>query len=233
MKPDDDAPADTRVMGIIHSALRRDLLRLHLVLAAGPVPDDHRVELADHVLWLMELLHHHHESEDSALYPQVLDHNPDSAPMVARMNEDHHRIEPAITAFQEAAHTFRDGTPGSQEQLAAALDGLSEVLLPHLEREEREMMPIVSASITEAEWTAWDEQYNIKPLSLPELGREGVWILDGLDDASSDYVVHLVPAIPRFLILHVLGPHNRHHFADLWKGTDAENIPSQSLSSGA
>ncbi len=116
MKPDDDAPADTRVMGIIHSALRRDLLRLH---------------------------------------------------------------------------------------------------------------------ITEAEWTAWDEEYNIKPLSLPELGREGVWMLDGLDEESSDYVVHLVPAIPRFLILHVLGPHNRHHFADLWEGTDAESIPSQPLSSGA
>jgi hemerythrin-like domain-containing protein len=233
MKPDDDSPADTRVMGIVHSALRRDLLRLHLVLAAGPVPDDHRVELADHALWMMEFLRHHHETEDSVLYPFVVDHNPDSAPMVARMNEDHHLIEPRITAFEEAAHALRDGTPGSQKQLEFALTGLSDVLLPHLEREELEMMPIVSASVTEGEWTEWDHKYNIKPKSLPVLGKEGVWLLDGLDDESRDYVVHLVPAIPRFLILHVLGPHNRHHFADLWEGTEAENIPSQSLSSGA
>ena len=37
---------------------------------------------------------------------------------------------------------------------------------PHLEREEHETMPLVSVSITAAEWHAVDQQYFIKPKSL-------------------------------------------------------------------
>lgn len=231
MKADADGPADTQVMGIVHSALRRDLVRVRLVLEAGPVPDERRVELADHVLWMMEFLRHHHEAEDAALYPSVVEHNPDAATLVEQMNEDHARIEPAIEALEEAAHTFRT-QPAAQDDLAAALAGLSEVLLPHLRREELEMMPMVSASITDAEWRAWDDEYNIKPKSVPTLGKEGVWLLDGLDATSRDHVVHLVAALPRFVILRVLGPHNRRHFADLWSGTKAERVPSQPLTAG-
>ncbi len=229
MKPDVDTPADTRIMGIVHSALRRDLLRAGVVLAAGPLEDRHRVELADHLLWMMEFLRHHHEAEDVALYPEVLRHNPDSAAMVTQMNEDHTRIEPAIEALESSARALREH-PATRDDVADSLAGLSEVLLPHLQREELEMMPVVAASITDAEWRTWDEEYNIKPKSLPVLGREGVWILDRLDAAGRDHVVHLVPVVPRFLLLHVLGPHNRHHFAHLWQGTDAADIASQPIS---
>ncbi|MGW6694393.1 hemerythrin domain-containing protein [Rhodococcus sp. NPDC054953] len=230
MKPDLDAPADTRVMGIVHSALRRDLLRLQIVLGSGPPDDDRRVELADHALWMMEFLRHHHEGEDTVLYPRVVEHNPESADLVAQMQRDHALIDPAIDDVDAAARDLRDGVPGAQDVLEAALTRLSAVLLPHLDREERQMMPVVSASITDGEWRAWDDECNIKPKSIRQLGREGVWILDGLDAVGSDHLVHLVGPVPRFVMLHVLGPHNRHHFADLWKGTAAADVPSQQLS---
>ena len=58
-------------------------------------------------------------------------------------------------------------------------------------------MPLVSVSITAAEWHAVDQQYFIKPKSLPQLGFEGHWLLDGLDPERSQVVVHQVPPIPR------------------------------------
>jgi hypothetical protein len=86
--------------------------------------------------------------------------------------------------------------------LVAALDALTSVLLPHLDREVEEAMPVVSASITRAQWHAVEQQYNIKPKSLAQLGMEGHWLLDGIDPEGYQVVVHTVPAVPRFILLH-------------------------------
>ncbi|WP_016691684.1 hemerythrin domain-containing protein [Rhodococcus rhodochrous] len=233
MITDPDGPADTRIMGIVHSALRRDLLRIEVATSTKTWQETHRVALADHVLWMMDFLHHHHESEDRGLYPRVVQCNPDAAPLVEKMNADHRIIEPAIEAVEDAARDFRADRPGSGEALGAALSRLSEVLLPHLEREEREMMPLVSTSITDAQWRAWDDEFNIKPKGMQQLGKEGNWLIDGLDDPSRDHVVHLVPPVPRFILVHVLGIRHRHDFAALWKGTDAASIPSQPIPKAA
>ncbi|MFZ2528737.1 MAG: hemerythrin domain-containing protein [Rhodococcus sp. (in: high G+C Gram-positive bacteria)] len=229
MISDPNGPADTRMMGIVHSALRRDLIRTRMVLAAGHVPDDRRARLSAHIRWLMDFLRHHHEGEDTVLYPLVVRCNPDAAALVHRMDDDHRKIEPAITELDAAAREFGRATSGSQSRLNAALAALSDVLLPHLDREERDMMPVVSASITDAQWRTWDEETNIAPKSMAALGKEGVWLLDGLDEANRDHVVHLVPAVPRFVLLHILGIGNRRHFAAIWSGTDAATVPSQPI----
>lgn len=134
----------------------------------------------------------------------VVQCNPDAAPLVERMNADHRTIEPAIAPVEEAARDPRADHPGSGEALGAALSRLSEVLLPHLEREEREMMPLVSTSITDAQWRAWDQEFSIEPKGMQQLGKEGNWLIDGLDDSSRDHVVHLVPPVPRFVLLRIL-----------------------------
>ncbi len=66
------------------------------------------------------------------------------------------------------------------------------------------MMPVVSASITEGEWRAWDEEFNLKPKSLNALALEGHWVLDGLDADARDHVEHLVPPVPRFILIKLL-----------------------------
>jgi hypothetical protein len=74
--------------------------------------------------------------------------------------------------------------------------------LPHLDREVDEAMPVVSSSITHAEWRAIEQRYNIKPKSLPQLGMEGHWLLDGIDPEGYDVVVATVPSIARFVLVH-------------------------------
>ncbi|WP_420750025.1 hemerythrin domain-containing protein [Rhodococcus sp. O3] len=229
MISDPARPADTRIMGIVHSALRRDLLRTRMVLESGPVPGDRRGPLADHLLWMMDFLRHHHEGEDTALYPLVVRLNPDAAALVHSMDEDHRRIEPAITELESAASLFTYTGSDAQARLSAALTALTDVLLPHLEWEELDMMPVVSETLTDAQWRTWDEEANIAPKSMSALGREGIWLIDGLRDEDRDHVVHLVPATPRFILLHVLGIANRRHFAAIWAGTEAATVPSQPI----
>jgi hypothetical protein len=54
---DESERADTRMMGIVHGALRRDLLRTHGALTAEPYPQGRqRQALGEHVVWMMEFL---------------------------------------------------------------------------------------------------------------------------------------------------------------------------------
>jgi len=63
---------DTRMMGIVHAAFRRDLVRVRLVLTTAPVPQgERRHAVADQVVWLTDRLYEHHHTEDTGLWPLV------------------------------------------------------------------------------------------------------------------------------------------------------------------
>ena len=94
-----DGPADTRMMGIVHDALRRDLARIRAALA-GAVPEARRRALAAHVGWMMDFLHEHHEGEDAGLYPMVRAVNPAVGALLDVMAADHAAVDPAVESVR-------------------------------------------------------------------------------------------------------------------------------------
>jgi hypothetical protein len=222
-------PADIRSMGIVHSALRRDLERTRMVVSAAPYPDEKRRRaVASHMLWMMHFLHVHHTGEDVGLWPLVRSKNPGAVDLLDRMDEDHKGIAPAITAMEEAARAYRDD-PSTRERFVEALTELRTVLLPHLEREEREMMPVVATTLTNAEYQAVEQEHFVKPKGFLELGAEGHWILDGLPSEGRGVMLGVVPAVPRFVLLHGFAAAYRRKKAVLWGGGSAAALPSLDL----
>lgn len=223
-------PADIRSMGIVHSALRRDLERTRMVLETQPYPDGRRRrKLAAHVLWMMRFLHIHHTGEDVGLWPLIRSRNPAAGALLDQMDADHKRIAPAVAALEEAAQAYRDNG-SAREELLVALAGLGDVLLPHLRREELEMMPVVAATITTAEYLAVEHEHFVKPKSFTELGAEGHWVIDGLEPDDREAILRLVPAVPRFVILHGFARSYRRKAALLWRDGPAAAVPSLNLS---
>jgi hypothetical protein len=151
----------------------------------------------------MQFLHAHHTGEDEGLWPLLRSRNPAAGELIDSLEADHRRIDPAARALSSAGRRYAE-TAGddARRELVAALDALAAVLFPHLDREVDEAMPVVSESLTRADWQAVEQQYNIKPKSLAQLGMEGHWLLDGIDAEGYDVVVHTVPAVPRFILLH-------------------------------
>ena len=217
-KTDPGAPADTRLMGIVHEALRRDLRRTQHALTGAAAPDRRQREaIARHLRWMMRFLHAHHAAEDQGLYPMVRQRDPAAARLLDDMHADHAAITPAIAAVERTADDYRRADDGTQRRrLLSAVEQLDDVLLPHLRREEDEAMPVVAAAITDRELRRWDEEANIKPKSLRQLGREGHWIIDGLAPADRDIVLHLVPPVPRFVLLHGFARSYRRQRAACW-----------------
>lgn len=218
-----EGPADTRMMGIVHEALKRDFLRARQVLLASPAPQGRqRVALGNHVTWMLDFLHAHHSSEDAGLWPLVRRRNPAAAELLDSMEADHARIAPAADAAAAAARDYTTTTGDSaRARLVEALDGLVEVLVPHLDREVAEAMPVVAASITNREWDAVEQEYNIKPKTTRELAMEGHWLLEGIDAEGYDVVVHKVPAVLRFILLHGFGRAYRRQADARWSPAES------------
>jgi hemerythrin-like domain-containing protein len=217
-------PADTRMMGIVHSALRRDLVRLRLALGTPAAEEPRRrTALAEHAAWLMDFLHHHHSGEDEGLYPLVVRRNPAAAELCARMDADHETITPAMDELRAAAARHLADPASPAADLVAAIEALEEPLVPHLAREELEMMPVVSASISNAEWIEWHQ--SMVDGSMRALAFEGHWLIDGLDEEHTAIVVDPVPAVPRFILVKLLGGGYRRRRALLWEGTPAVDVP--------
>jgi hemerythrin-like domain-containing protein len=213
-----DAPADTRMMRIVHQALRRDLQRAHVALTSTPPPPPQQEQaIARHLTWMMGFLRAHHRSEDDGLYPLVRQRDAAAAQLLDAMHADHERVASAISAVEDAASACSHSeTAGGTEPLVAALDELTEVLLPHLQREEDEVMPVVSAVVSNREWRALEDEYNLEPKSFVELGLEGHWLIDDADQADRQAVLDLVPTIPRFLLLHGFALSYRRRAAACW-----------------
>jgi len=213
-----DAPADTRMMRIVHQALRRDLRCAQLALISTPPPSRQRQKaIGRHVKWMMGFLRAHHRSEDEGLYPLVRQRDPAAAELLDAMSADHEEVASSIIGVEAAAAACSHGDgDGRVERLVAALDRLAEVLLPHLRREEDEMMPVVSSVVTNREWRALEKKYNLEPKSFVELGREGHWLIDDANPEDRWAVVGLVPAIPRFILLHGFARSYRRQAAARW-----------------
>lgn len=223
-------PADTRSMGIVHSALRRDLERTRLVLTGQPHPGpEQRRAVAAHVTWMMHFLHQHHTGEDTGLWPLVRAKNPSAGPLLDQMDGDHRRIAPAITGLEDAARGYLDDE-SARERLLAALAALTDVLLPHLRREELEMMPVVAATLTDAEYRAVEHEHFVAPKGVRELGAEGHWVLDGLPPEGREVMLSVVPAAPRFVLLHGFARSYRRAAARRWGDGAAARVPSLQLS---
>lgn len=109
MRRDPLAAADTRSMGIAHSALRRDFARARWVLS-GPHTRRRRTAVGRHLLWLVGFLDGHHRGEDAVIWPELLRRDPDLASLLARMTSDHHEIEPRLQALRVAAGGLISGT---------------------------------------------------------------------------------------------------------------------------
>jgi iron-sulfur cluster repair protein YtfE (RIC family) len=188
--PDPDAPADPRINAVVHNALRRDLARTRAALRAPErLPDAQRVAVAEHLVWMTEFLHMHHGAEDR-LWTLIRRRNPDAGPLLDQMAADHSRISPQIDRLCGAATNYRaDGSPEALQSLASAVDALEVELLPHLRREEDEIVPIVAGTLTRAQWDEWDYAENIAPKSRHELGYEGHWLIDSVDHDQYDLVV--------------------------------------------
>jgi hypothetical protein len=227
MPSPDDASAVVGAIGSVHAALRRDLVRARLVVEGGDGGGARRVGVAEHLLWLTRRLHLHHEAEDR-LFRLVVRRQPAAAPLVSSMDAEHGAIARGTGLVEESARELRDDVAGSRRVLLAALSALDALLLPHLEREEGEMLPVAAQCLSPREWRTWDEATNLRPHGVVQRGLEVHWLLDGAPRGERERLLSRRSAVPR-PVLGTLRLAYARKTRVLWSGTPAAVVPALTL----
>ena len=144
--------SDPWEMALIHSLIRRGFEQAReAVLAPGaPARAD---AVAEYVGFHLDGLEAHHSSEDELLWPVLYERATMSGALVRRMEEQHAGLHDALdTTRRELAAWEAAPTPERSGALATALGTLIDRLTEHLTEEERDVVPLIAAHITQAEW---------------------------------------------------------------------------------
>ena len=166
---------------------------------------------------MMDFLHRHHEGEDAGLWQLVRSLNPAAGALLDQMEAGHAQIAPAMETVSTATRAYgADDSDHARGTLGTSLASLRAVQNPHLEREEQDMVPVVSMTLTNAQWESFNQEHYIKPKSKSELGQEGHWLIDSIDPNGHKVVVGNVPAIPRFILLHAFAGQYARDCAARW-----------------
>jgi hemerythrin-like domain-containing protein len=178
---------------ITHAAVRRDLARMEAALAGFREGDSQRARSLQRA-WgsLWELLHHHHEGEDTHIWPYLRSLGTVDPALADAMEAEHVAMAEAMTAATEAvdqlvATPTREAADVAAERVAKA----AEVTNRHLEHEEREVMPIIVERMETPEWKAVEKKLRGDARSVG--GRFFAWLQDGIDDENARALRTYVP----------------------------------------
>ena len=194
-------PIDVRDMRIIHATFRAAYTQSAQLLRANPTPSPQRVAfLSDHVDFGLQMLHHHHESEDELLYPLLERRVPEQAERTEQIDHEHLQIATAIdTALDCSAEWRAHATAANAEALASSLDDLIVVLEPHLADEEAEVVPLAARTLTHEEWESIGAHSRAN-IPRDRMGIAFGMILEPLDDADRAYMRRQLPLPVRTIL---------------------------------
>ena len=139
-------------MALIHRVIRRGFEQSReYVLAAGA--ESRAGAVAKYIGFQLDGLHSHHSTEDELLWPVLLERARPSAALIHRMEEQHAGVHDAVETTRRRLVTWQTApTAAASESLAAALETISTRLAEHLGEEERDVVPLIAAHVTQAEW---------------------------------------------------------------------------------
>jgi iron-sulfur cluster repair protein YtfE (RIC family) len=140
---------------VIHAAVRRDLDRLTDALGRMPDGDRPRAQALDRAYRNLQTeLTHHHEGEDTHIWPMLASVGVDQR-LLDTMENEHHAMAEALAGTGTAMSTVAGS--GSAADATAARDSLlrtREVVERHLQHEETEVEPRLEPYQDSAEWKA-------------------------------------------------------------------------------
>jgi hemerythrin-like domain-containing protein len=150
---------DTSGMIVIHRVLRTRFALMPGLVRAVPAGDTNRARVvAAHVDEFADLLHTHHETEDTHLWDVLETRSPGCAMHVALMRAQHGRVAELLARVRALLEQWvRAADATVRDRLADTLDDVATALGTHLGDEEDRMLPVAATTMSQKEWDAFGD----------------------------------------------------------------------------
>ncbi|MGY1808467.1 hemerythrin domain-containing protein [Blastococcus sp. SYSU D00669] len=183
---------DLSGMFVAHHGFRRDLSRFAAASRATPV-DDAETWAALAARWerFGEILHHHHVTEDTAIWPELfaaVDAQGDRGAHLTldEMEAEHDVVDPMLAACAAAfAEMAAAPTPQARDHLAEVVHAAGDSISWHLSHEETEALPILQRHLSATGWRA-AERMASSERSPRKVAFLVPWLADGLPEPVFD-----------------------------------------------
>ena len=165
---------DTSDMLAVHQVFRTALGSAPELI--GAAADAERVGLVGtYYANVLHFLEGHHEGEDLLIWPRLLARCPADAASVERISAQHHRVTPALQRSMTLVGPWAEtADPARGQELVDALALLFETLVPHLDEEERYILPLCGAHLSPPEWG------ELPAHGLGTFRGDKIWLILGL-----------------------------------------------------
>jgi membrane protease YdiL (CAAX protease family) len=120
--------------------LRNELPRLAAAYAGGPPTAPQESVIEDHLRLVTDHLLRHHREEDEFHWPRLASRAPGAARLLALLETEHTEMEPLIGRARDRRLP--------RPERSVALSELTELVLAHLEAEDRSIVPLLALHIS-------------------------------------------------------------------------------------
>jgi hypothetical protein len=201
---------------IIHAAVRRDVARTEQALRGLREGDATRARQIQ-VAWrnLVRELTHHHEAEDTHLWPFLLARGVD-ADLLRQMESEHgamkHALASSSAAIDAAAAT---PTAGAARTASDEVARAREVIDHHLAHEERDVEAPLGDLEEDPEFRALSKK--LRPASIVDAANALAWMQDGAGERERSSLRATIPGPVVTLLTLLLARRYRREVAPVWR----------------
>ncbi len=203
----------------IHCAVRRDLRRFRGALDRFPADDKPRAA-ALHRAWanFRSQLTEHHEGEHEIAWPALKAIGVSDA-SIATFDQEHEAMAAALATAGEAMDRLAaSGSATDAQSAATAMAALDVATTTHLDHEEQEIEPLLTAKHDDPAVKQMGKQFS-RRASLPVAGVFFAWMEDGASPEERAALRQSVPGPVIAIIAGIFGRSYRKEVRPVWAST--------------
>ena len=186
--------ADTSDMVGVHRVFRQALDAAPALIRSADGDTARADVVATYLDHVLRLLSAHHEGEDELMTPRLVERcTADEARVVQQVAHQHEAVLGGIADSQRGLASWRGSADAeSAAVLVAAVEGLRDALVTHLDDEERLVLPIAGRHLNAAEWG------ELPGHAMRSFSGEHLWLVLGLvrEQMSPEQIAHAEAHMP-------------------------------------
>ena len=167
-------PADTSDMAPVHKVFRESLASAPQFVASTAGDDARRAMIANYYANVIDFLRVHHDGEEALVFPILIERAPAQRAILDKAAADHRTVVTLMADVCDELEIWEAKSDDGGQGVLDALGTLQVTLIPHLDEEEAEIVPLAAAHMNAEEWG------QLSGHAMGHFQGDKIWLIMGL-----------------------------------------------------